>query len=127
SDGVYDNELTLKFHPDAKLASAKIVNAEWDDHMRVTLDGTQIFAHIDGAYRESDYPAPKGSWELKKSWKLDKVYDVTDKVRKSVYEEPDREVTMASRVWVGGKGEGYFEVELTFENMKLEDKHVQEP
>ncbi len=63
--GVFDNELTLKFHPDAKLASAKIVNAEWDDHMRVTLDGTQIFAHIDGAYRESDYPAPKGSWELK--------------------------------------------------------------
>lgn len=52
---------------------------------------------------------------------------MTDKVRKSVYEEPDREVTMASRVWVGGKGEGYFEVELTFENMKLEDKHVQEP
>ncbi|EOU4076858.1 conjugal transfer protein TraN, partial [Salmonella enterica subsp. enterica serovar Kentucky] len=102
SDGVFDNELTLKFHPDAKLASAKIVNAEWDDHMRVTLDGTQIFAHIDGAYRESDYPAPKGSWELKKSWKLDKVYDVTEKVRKSVYEEPDREVTMASRVWVGG-------------------------
>lgn len=50
---------------------------------------------------------------------------MTDKVRKSVYEEPDREVTMASRVWVGGKGEGYFEVELTFENMKLEDKHVQ--
>ncbi|TRQ52847.1 hypothetical protein DNP65_23780, partial [Salmonella enterica subsp. enterica serovar Panama] len=24
-------------------------------------------------------------------------------------------------------GEGYFEVEMTFENMKLEDKHIQEP
>lgn len=43
---------------------------------------------------------------VKKSWKLDKVYDVTEKVRKSVYEEPDREVTMASRVWVGGEVKG---------------------
>ncbi len=34
------------------------------------------------------------------------VYDVTEKVRKSVYEEPDREVTMASRVWVGGEVKG---------------------
>ncbi len=81
--------------------------------------GTQIFV-TDGAYRESDYPAPKGFWELKKSWKLHKVYDVTEKVRKSVYEEPDCEVTMASRVWVGGGGEGYFEVESMFKNMKLE-------
>lgn len=127
NDGVYDNSLTLKFHPDAKLATAKIINAEWDDHMRVTLDGTQIFAHIDGEYRNSNYPSPQGPWELKKSWKLDKVYDITDQVRNSVYQEVDREVTMASRVWVGGGGEGYFEVELTFENMKLEDKHIQEP
>lgn len=127
NDGVYDNSLTLKFHPDAKLATAKIINAEWDDHMRVTLDGTQIFAHIDGEYRSSNYPSPQGPWELKKSWKLDKVYDITDQVRNSVYQEVDREVTMASRVWVGGGGEGYFEVELTFENMKLEDKHIQEP
>lgn len=34
---------------------------------------------------------------------------------------------MSSTVWVGGKGEGYFEVELIFENIKLEDKHIQEP
>ncbi|MEH6180126.1 IncHI-type conjugal transfer protein TrhN, partial [Salmonella enterica subsp. enterica serovar Typhimurium] len=127
NDGVYDNSLTLKFHPDAKLATAKIINAEWDDHMRVTLDGTQIFAHIDGAYRSSNYPSPQGQWELKKSWKLDKVYDITEQVKTSVYQEQDREVTMASRVWVGGGGEGYFEVEMTFENMKLEDKHIQEP
>lgn len=127
NDGVYDNSLTLKFHPDAKLATAKIINAEWDDHMRVTLDGTQIFAHIDGAYRSSNYPSLQGQWELKKSWKLDKVYDITEQVKTSVYQEQDREVTMASRVWVGGGGEGYFEVEMTFENMKLEDKHIQEP
>ncbi|EHN7208396.1 IncHI-type conjugal transfer protein TrhN, partial [Escherichia coli] len=106
NDGVYDNSLTLKFHPDAKLATAKIINAEWDDHMRVTLDGTQIFAHIDGAYRSSNYPSPQGQWELKKSWKLDKVYDITEQVKTSVYQEQDREVTMASRVWVGGGGEG---------------------
>ena len=127
TDGVYDNSLTLKFHQDARLASARIINAEWDDHMRVTLDGKQIFAHIDGDYRDYDYSQPKGAWELKKSWKLNKVYDITDKVRDSVYNEADREVTMASRVWVGGGGEGYFEVELTFENLKLEDKHIQEP
>ncbi|NRN29694.1 conjugal transfer protein TraN [Photorhabdus heterorhabditis] len=126
-DGVYDNALTLKFHQDAKLASAKIIAAEWDDHMRVTLDNKQIFAHFDGVYREIDYEAPRGSWELGHSWKLDHVIDITDKVRDSVYNEPDREVTMASRVWVGGKGEGYFQVELTFENLKLEDKHIQEP
>ncbi|EIC1586298.1 IncHI-type conjugal transfer protein TrhN [Escherichia coli] len=127
SNGVFDNSLTLKFHPDAKLASAKVIAAEWDDHMRVTLDGKQIFAHIDGQYRDTDYEAPQGSWEQDKSWKLNAPIDITEKVRDSVYNEPDREVTMASRVWVGGKGEGYFQVELTFENLKLEDKHVQEP
>ncbi len=26
-----------------------------------------------------------------------------------------------------GNGEGYFEVELIFENIKLEDKHIQDP
>jgi conjugal transfer mating pair stabilization protein TraN len=34
---------------------------------------------------------------------------------------------MSSTVWVGGNGEGYFEVELIFENIKLEDKHIQDP
>ncbi len=57
--------------------------------MRVTLDGTQIFAHIDGAYRSSNYPSPQGQWELKKSRKLDKVYDITEQVKTSVYQEQD--------------------------------------
>lgn len=125
--GVHDNSLTLKFNKDAKLASAKVVNALWDDHIRVTLDGKQIFAHIDGAYREEDYEEPRGKWELSKSWHLDNPRDITEKVRDSVYNEPDSEVTMASRVWVGGGGEGYFEVELIFENMEILDKHIQEP
>lgn len=127
TDGVYDNALTLKFHKDAKLASATIIAAEWDDHMRVTLDGKQIFAHIDGDYRDYDYEQPKGNWELKKSWKLNAPIDITEKVASSVYDEEDHEVTMASRVWVGGGGEGYFQVELKFQNMKLQDNHIQEP
>lgn len=127
SNGVFDNSLTLQFHKNAVLKQARVVNGEWDDHMRVTLDGNQIFAHIDGKYRDNDYPAPLGTMDLKKSWKLDAPIDITEKVRKSVYDEPDREVTMASRVWVGGKGEGYFEVELTFEDSSLSDKHIQEP
>jgi conjugal transfer mating pair stabilization protein TraN len=55
SAGVYDNSMTLHFHQDAILKSASIVNAEWDDHMQVNLDGKQIFAHIDGEYREPGY------------------------------------------------------------------------
>lgn len=125
--GIHDNSLTLKFHKDAKLASASVVDAMWDDHMRVTLDGKQIFAHIDREYREEDYLQPQGNWELSKSWHLDHPRDITEKVRDSVYNESDGELTMASRVWVGGKGEGYFEVELIFENMELLDKHIQEP
>ena len=38
----YDNSMTLHFHRDAILKSASIVNAEWDDHMQVNLDGKQI-------------------------------------------------------------------------------------
>ncbi|HDK9829288.1 TPA: conjugal transfer protein TraN, partial [Klebsiella pneumoniae] len=41
SAGVYDNSMTLHFHQDAILKSASIVNAEWDDHMQVNLDGKQ--------------------------------------------------------------------------------------
>nr|QTX14030.1 IncF plasmid conjugative transfer protein TraN [Klebsiella pneumoniae] len=46
SGGVYDNSMTLHFHRDAILKSASIVNAEWDDHMQVNLDGKQIFLLI---------------------------------------------------------------------------------
>lgn len=127
SEGVYDNSMTLHFHQDAILKSASIVSAEWDDHMQVSLDGKQIFAHIDGEYREPGYGPPKNGMERNKSNKLSDSIDITSLVSDSVYNESDHEVDMSSTVWVGGNGEGYFEVELIFENMKLEDKHIQEP
>ncbi|HBV9482917.1 TPA: conjugal transfer protein TraN, partial [Klebsiella pneumoniae] len=70
SAGVYDNSMTLHFHQDAILKSASIVNAEWDDHMQVNLDGKQIFAHIDGEYREPGYGPPRNGMERNKSNKL---------------------------------------------------------
>lgn len=127
SGGVYDNSMTLHFHQDAILKSASIVNAEWDDHMQVNLDGKQIFAHIDGEYREPGYGPPRNGMERNKSNKLKEPIDITRQVSESVYKESDHEVEMSSTVWVGGKGEGYFEVELIFENIKLEDKHIQDP
>lgn len=126
-EGVHENSMSLHFHQDAVIKSAKIVSAEWDDHMQVKIDNTQIFAHIDGEYREPGYGAPRNGLERKTSNKLQEPIDVTDQVKKSVYDESDNEVEMSSTVWVGGKGEGYFEVELIFENIKLEDKHIQEP
>lgn len=127
SAGVYDNSMTLHFHQDAILKSASIVNAEWDDHMQVNLDGKQIFAHIDGEYREPGYGPPRNGMERNKSNKLSEPIDITSQVSESVYKESDHEVEMSSTVWVGGNGEGYFEVELIFENIKLEDKHIQDP
>ncbi|QQZ95985.1 conjugal transfer protein TraN (plasmid) [Klebsiella pneumoniae subsp. pneumoniae] len=127
SGGVYDNSMTLHFHQDAILKSASIVNAEWDDHMQVNLDGKQIFAHIDGEYREPGYGPPRNGMERNKSNKLSEPIDITSQVSESVYKESDHEVEMSSTVWVGGNGEGYFEVELIFENIKLEDKHIQDP
>ncbi|EMO4538250.1 conjugal transfer protein TraN, partial [Klebsiella pneumoniae] len=127
STGVYDNSMTLHFHQDAILKSASIVNAEWDDHMQVNLDGKQIFAHIDGEYREPGYGPPRNGMERNKSNKLKEPIDITSQVANSVYKETDHEVEMSSTVWVGGGGEGYFEVELIFDNIKLEDKHIQDP
>lgn len=126
-EGVHENSMSLHFHQDAVIKSAKIVSAEWDDHMQVKIDNTQIFAHIDGEYRDPGYGSPRNGLERKTSNKLQEPIDVTEQVKKSVYDESDNEVEMSSTVWVGGKGEGYFEVELIFENIKLEDKHIQEP
>lgn len=126
-EGVHENSMSLHFHQDAVIKSAKIVSAEWDDHMQVKIDNTQIFAHIDGEYRDQGYGSPRNGLERKTSNKLQEPIDVTEQVKKSVYDESDNEVEMSSTVWVGGKGEGYFEVELIFENIKLEDKHIQEP
>lgn len=126
-EGVHENSMSLHFHQDAVIKSAKIVSAEWDDHMQVKIDNTQIFAHIDGEYRDPGYGSPRNGLERNTSNKLQEPIDVTEQVKKSVYDESDNEVEMSSTVWVGGKGEGYFEVELIFENIKLEDKHIQEP
>ncbi|WP_336104024.1 conjugal transfer protein TraN [Klebsiella pneumoniae] len=126
-EGAHENSMSLHFHQDAVIKSAKIVSAEWDDHMQVKIDNTQIFAHIDGEYRDPGYGSPRNGLERKTSNKLQEPIDVTEQVKKSVYDESDNEVEMSSTVWVGGKGEGYFEVELIFENIKLEDKHIQEP
>ncbi len=95
--------------------------------MQVNLDGKQIFAHIDGEYREPGYGPPRNGMERNKSNKLSEPIDITSQVSESVYKESDHEVEMSSTVWVGGNGEGYFEVELIFENIKLEDKHIQDP
>lgn len=127
TEGVYENSMSLHFHQDAVIRSAKIVAAEWDDHMQVRLDNSQIFAHIDGQYREPGYGPPRYGLERDTSNKLKEPIDITGLVKNSVYNESDHEVEMSSTVWVGDKGEGYFEVELIFENMKLEDKHIQEP
>ncbi len=101
SGGVYDNSMTLHFHQDAILKSASIVNAEWDDHMQVNLDGKQIFAHIDGEYREPGYGPPRNGMERNKSNKLKEPIDITRQVSESVYKESDHEVEMSSTVWVG--------------------------
>ncbi|AOO59964.1 conjugal transfer protein TraN (plasmid) [Raoultella ornithinolytica] len=126
-EGVHENSMSLHFHQDAVIKSARIVAAEWDDHMLVKLDNTQVFAHIDGDYRDPGYGPPRNALDRKTSNKLPGPIDITEQVKKSVYDESDNEVEMSSTVWVGGKGEGYFEVELTFENIKLEDRHIQEP
>ncbi len=125
--GVYDNSLTMKFSKEAKVVSAQIIEATWDDHMRVTLDGKQIFAHIDGQYREEDYLQPQGKWELSKYNALKAPIDITDKLNDVMQKSTSREVEMASRVWVGGEGDGFFHVELRFSNSEIKDNHIQEP
>lgn len=127
----YTNALTLKFHKDAQISSAIITLAEWDDHMRVSMDGKQVFAHIDGAVREEDYAAPIATkWEQGKSWTLKNIggpMDITDRIKNVVQSSTTHSVEMQQQVWVGGKGEGHFEITFHFANMSLADNHIQEP
>ncbi|MBL1904898.1 conjugal transfer protein TraN, partial [Klebsiella pneumoniae] len=97
-EGVHENSMSLHFHQDAVIKSAKIVSAEWDDHMQVKIDNTQIFAHIDGEYRDPGYGSPRNGLERKTSNKLQEPIDVTEQVKKSVYDESDNEVEMSSTV-----------------------------
>lgn len=69
------------FTEDAVIKSAKIVSAEWDDHMQVKIDNTQIFAHIDGEYRDPGYGSPRNGLERKTSNKLQEPIDVTEQVK----------------------------------------------
>lgn len=126
-DGVYDNALTMQFAKNAQVISAKIIEATWDDSIRVTMDGKQIFAHIDGEFREEDYLAPTKNWELNKYNELKAPIDITDKLNSVLEKNTTREVEMASRVWVGGRGDGFFHVELKFSNSEIKDNHIQEP
>ncbi|MGE4843511.1 conjugal transfer protein TraN [Yersinia enterocolitica] len=126
-DGVYDNALTMQFAKNAQILSAKIIEATWDDSIRVTMDGKQIFAHIDGEFREEDYLAPVKNWELNKYNELKTPIDITEKLNQVLEKNASREVEMASRVWVGGRGDGFFHVELRFSNSEIKDNHIQEP
>ncbi|MBL5885683.1 conjugal transfer protein TraN [Lelliottia amnigena] len=126
-DGIHDNSLVMKFSKQAKVVSAKIIEATWDDSMRVTMDGKQIFAHIDGAFRDEDYLEPKLNWELSEYNALSSPIDITNKLNDILASSSTREVEMASRVWVGGSGDGFFHVELRFADGDIKDNHIQEP
>ncbi len=68
--------------------------------MQVNLDGKQIFAHIDGEYRELGYGPPRNGMERNKSNKLKEPIDITRQVSE-LYKESDHEVEMSSTVCRG--------------------------
>lgn len=139
------NTVRLKVDERVNVTQARVVMAEWDDHMRVWLGNEVLFSHVDRNVRDANYPfnwlrpssgspdpTPRlQSCETKKSWNLSNTgigqIDVTNLVQNALTGSTTRIFELKQQVAVGDVGEGHLEVELHFDGVAFEDKHIQEP
>lgn len=136
--GIFQNALDLRFAAGAKVRTALITLAEWDDHMEVKMGDQTIFYHVNGAMRPPSYPFPPAgiNCETNTSWytgdgsgsrRVGGYFDVTNLVEAALSKGGEQVIRMSHRVAVGDGGEGHFEITLHFEDMGFRDDHIQIP
>ncbi len=135
---VFPSTVYLHFTPGAQIESATLAGARWDDHIKITLGGEDIFTHVWRAIRTGEnVSVPTSDCETSTSWYLGnasgKQYvsgsiDVTTQVQAALNENTSGvSIPFKQEVAVGDGGEGYSQIKIIFKNMKFENKITQTP
>ena len=135
---VFPSSIYLHFTPGAEISSATLSGARWDDHIKITLGGEDIFTHVWRAIRTGEnVPVPTSDCETSTSWYLGnasgKKYvsgaiDVTGQVQAALNENTSGvSIPFKQEVAVGDGGEGYSQIKIIFKNMKFGNTITQTP
>ena len=136
----FNHTIYMHFNKGTKIKSAVLSSARWDDHLKISLGGEEIFKHIRRTVvtgQNIAWPVNNVDCEESTEWTLGTAssnahvsgpIDVTSKIQSALdANSANASIPFEQSVAVGDGGEAYSQITIYFENMKFQNTVEQEP